>query len=137
LLLAAVLPDLGAAVRPMALTLVVLAATRSWTWQRYFNALVSEGVPTRTLEIFTACLRWFFAGGLVLPVVLVAVGLVLPAADAALFALAGFSVFATGWAIKFILITRAAYNQGFALPHTPIRGSGVPGPAVKPGWTLP
>jgi Fe-S-cluster-containing dehydrogenase component/DMSO reductase anchor subunit len=137
LLLAAVLPDLGAAVRPMALMLVVLAATRSWTWQRYFNALVSEGVPTRTFEIFTACRGWFFAGGLVLPVVLVAVGLVLPAADAALFALAGFSVFATGWAIKFILITRAAYNQGFALPHTPIRGSGVPGPAVKPGWSLP
>jgi len=54
-----------------------------------------------------------------------------------LFALAGFSVFATGWAIKFILITRAAYNQGFALPHTPIRGSGVPGPAVKPGWSSP
>ena len=89
LLLAAVLPALGTAARPMALTLVVLAATRSWTWQRYFNALVSEGVPTRTLEIFTACRGWFFAGGLVLPVVLVAVGLVLPAADAALFALAG------------------------------------------------
>ena len=137
LLLAAVLPDLGAVARPMALALVVLAATRSWTWRRYFNALVSDGVPTRTLEIFTACRGWFFAGGLVLPVVLVAVGLMLTAAGAALFALAGLSVFATGWAIKFILITRAAYNQGFALPHTPIRGSGVPGPAVKPGWTLP
>ena len=137
LLLAAQLPDLGAVARPMALALVVLAATRSWTWRRYFNSLESDGVPTRTLEIFTACRGWFFAGGLVLPVVLVAVGMVLPAADAALFALAGLSVFATGWAIKFILITRAAYNQGFALPHTPVRGSGVPGPAVKPGWTMP
>ena len=137
LLLAALLPALGAAAKPMAFALVALAATRAWTWRRYFNALVSEGVPTRTLEIFTACRVWFFAAGLVLPVALVAVGLILPAADAALFALAGFSVFATGWAIKFILITRAAYNQGFALPHTPIRGSGVPGPAVKPGWTLP
>jgi phenylacetyl-CoA:acceptor oxidoreductase subunit 2 len=74
---------------------------------------------------------------LLLPVTLVAVGFLLTAAEAVLFALAGLSVFATGWAIKFILITRAAYNQGFALPHTPIRGSGVPGPAVKPGWTLP
>ncbi len=80
---------------------------------------------------------WFFAGGLVLPLALVAAGLIVPAAGAVLFALAGFSVFATGWAIKFILITRAAYNQGFALPHTPIRGSGVPGPAVKPGWSSP
>jgi phenylacetyl-CoA:acceptor oxidoreductase subunit 2 len=137
LLLAAVLPDLGAAAKPMAFALVVLAATRSWTWRRYFNALVGDGVPTRTLEIFTACRGWFFAAGLMLPVVPVAVGLLLPVADAVLFALAGLSVFASGWAVKFILITRAAYNQGFALPHTPIRGSGIPGPAVKPGWTLP
>jgi Fe-S-cluster-containing dehydrogenase component/DMSO reductase anchor subunit len=137
LLLAAVLPDLNAVARPMALALVVLAATRSWTWRRYFARLKSDGVPTRTLEIFTACRGWFFAAGLVLPVVLVAIGMVLSAADAVLFALAGLSVFATGWAIKFILITRAAYNQGFALPHTPVRGSGVPGPAVKPGWTMP
>jgi phenylacetyl-CoA:acceptor oxidoreductase subunit 1 len=137
LLLAALLPALGAAAKPMAFALVALAATRAWTWRRYFNALESDGVPTRTLEIFTACRGWFFAVGLVLPVVLVAAGLVLTAADAALFALAGLSVFASGWALKFILITRAAFNQGFALPHTPIRGSGLPGPAVKPGWTLP
>jgi len=137
LLLASVLPALGEVARPFAVALVVLAATRSWTWRRYFGALESEGAPTRTLEIFMACRGWFFAVGLVLPVALVATGLWLTAADTALFALAGLSVFATGWAIKFILITRAAYNQGFALPHTPIRGSGQPGPAVKPGWTLP
>jgi hypothetical protein len=137
LLLAAFLPALGSAAKPLAIALVVLATIRIWTWWRYLNALASEGAPTRTLEIFTACRLWFFAAGLVLPVVLVALGLILPVAGAVLFALAGLSVFATGWAIKFILITRAAYNQGFALPHTPIRGSGVPGPAVKPGWTLP
>jgi phenylacetyl-CoA:acceptor oxidoreductase subunit 1 len=137
LLLAALLPALGSAAKPMAFALVALAATRAWTWRRYFSALESEGAPTRTLEIFTACQGWFLGAGFVLPVALVAIGLLLTAADAALFALAGLSVFATGWAIKFILITRAAYNQGFALPHTPIRGSGVPGPAVKPGWTLP
>jgi phenylacetyl-CoA:acceptor oxidoreductase subunit 1 len=137
LLLAAFLPALGSAAKPMAIALAILAVVRIWTWWRYLNALESEGAPTRTLEIFTACRFWFFAVGLVLPVTLVAVGLMLPAADAALFALAGLSVFAAGWAIKFILITRAAYNQGFALPHTPVRGSGVPGPAVKPGWTTP
>jgi phenylacetyl-CoA:acceptor oxidoreductase subunit 2 len=137
LLLAAFLPVLDTTAKPMAIALAVLAATRIWAWWRYLNALESEGAPTRTLEIFTACRGWFFAAGLVLPVTLVAVGLVVTVANAVLFALAGFSVFVTGWAIKFILITRAAYNQGFALPHTPIRGSGVPGPAVKPGWTSP
>ena len=54
-----------------------------------------------------------------------------------LFALGGFSAFATGWAFKFILVTRAAYNQGFALHHTPVRGSGIAGPLVKPGWISP
>ena len=137
LLLAAFLPNLSYAAKPFAIALVALAATRAWTWRRYFNTLESEGAPSRTLEIFMACRGWFMAAGLVLPVMLVALGLVLTAADTALFALAGLAVFATGWAIKFILITRAAYNQGFALPHTPIRGSGRPGPAIKPGWTLP
>jgi len=137
LLLAALLPDLGGVAEPMAIALAVLATARIWAWWRYLNALASEGAPTRTLEIFAACRGWFFTAGLVLPVTLVAVGLILTVADAVLFALAGFSVFITGWAIKFILITRAAYNQGFALPHAPIRGSGVPGPAVKPGWTAP
>jgi phenylacetyl-CoA:acceptor oxidoreductase subunit 1 len=137
LLLAAFLPAVSAAARPLVVALAVLAAVRVWTWWRYLDALESEGAPTRTLEIFSAFRFWFFAAGLVLPVALIALGLLLPAAGAALFALAGLAVFAAGWALKFILITRAAYNQGFALPHTPIRGSGVPGPAVKPGWTSP
>jgi phenylacetyl-CoA:acceptor oxidoreductase subunit 2 len=39
--------------------------------------------------------------------------------------------------LKFVLITRAGYNQGFALKHTPVRGVGIAGPPVKPGWIMP
>ena len=137
LLIAVFSPNLAYAAQPMAILLIALAAGRVWTWWRYLGALETEGAPTRTLEVFDACRVWFFAGGLALPLVLVGAGLLLAAASGALFALAGVAVFCSGWAVKYILITRAAYNQGFALPHTPIRGSGVPGPAVKPGWTLP
>ena len=42
---------------------------------------------------------------------------------------------AAGAGLKFVLVTRASYNQGFALVHTPVRGSGQAGPAVKPGWS--
>jgi phenylacetyl-CoA:acceptor oxidoreductase subunit 2 len=42
---------------------------------------------------------------------------------------------AAGGLLKFILVTRAAFNQGFALTHTPVRGSGIAGPPVKPGWS--
>lgn len=47
------------------------------------------------------------------------------AADAARIALllAGIAALATGWQFKFVLIVRAAYNQGFALPHLPVRGT--------------
>jgi phenylacetyl-CoA:acceptor oxidoreductase subunit 2 len=37
---------------------------------------------------------------------------------------------------KFALITRAAYNQGFAILHTPARGAGTPGVGAKPGWVV-
>jgi phenylacetyl-CoA:acceptor oxidoreductase subunit 2 len=37
--------------------------------------------------------------------------------------IAGLLALATGWYLKFVLVTRAAYNQGFALPQLPTRGS--------------
>ena len=72
--------------------------------------------------------------GFIAPVTLIALGFVLTGGADVLFAVAGIMVFAAGWALKFIMITRAGYNQGFALNHTPVRGSGLPGGAVKPGW---
>ena len=51
--------------------------------------------------------------------------------------LANTGVAAAGGAFKFVLVTRAGYNQGFALAHTPVRGSGSAGPAIKPGWSAP
>jgi phenylacetyl-CoA:acceptor oxidoreductase subunit 2 len=61
---------------------------------------------------------------------------VIPAA-APLYVAAGLCVTAAGAVLKFILVTRAGFNQGFALNHTPVRGSGIAGPPVKPGWSIP
>jgi len=134
---AVLLPGIAPFERPAAMMLVVLAAIRSWAWQRYFSSLKNESAPTRTLEILGNCRFWFISFGLALPLVLIILGLLIGSAAAVLFVLAGLLAFATGWLLKFIIITRAAYNQGFALNHTPVRGSGLAGPAVKPGWTLP
>lgn len=61
--------------------------------------------------------------GTIAPLALLLLGLF--AADIARIALllAGVGALATGWQCKFVLITRAAYNQGFALPHLPVRGT--------------
>ncbi|TAK66468.1 MAG: phenylacetyl-CoA:acceptor oxidoreductase [Betaproteobacteria bacterium] len=61
--------------------------------------------------------------GVIAPLALLLAGLF--AADIARSALllAGVGALATGWQFKFVLITRAAYNQGFALPHLPVHGT--------------
>ena len=51
-------------------------------------------------------------------------------------ALGGLAVVATGWGFKFTLITRAAFNQGFAINHMPARGAGQSAPGIKPGWII-
>jgi phenylacetyl-CoA:acceptor oxidoreductase subunit 2 len=40
-----------------------------------------------------------------------------------------------GWIIKFTVVTRAAFNQGFALPHLPVRGYGRSTASARPGWS--
>ena len=114
---------------------VVFAALRAWAWRSYLGALASDGAPPRTLEVLDAFRPWFLGFGLVLPMVLIVAGIVATGAAALLFALAGLSLAGAGGALKFILVTRAGFNQGFALAHTPVRGTGVAGPAIKPGWS--
>jgi phenylacetyl-CoA:acceptor oxidoreductase subunit 2 len=49
--------------------------------------------------------------------------------------LAGLVAVAAGWWLKFTIVARAAYNQGYALPVLPVRGQGEVKPGIKPGWT--
>lgn len=129
-----VLPELKSLSEPTAIAVVLLAAVRSWTWRTYRTALGIEGAPLRSLAVLDHYRPFFFLIGLAIPVLLIVAGFVATRAAPSLFASAGVCVLAAGSVLKFILITRAGFNQGFALKHTPVRGTGVAGPAVKPGW---
>ena len=118
-----------------AIAAVILAALRSWTWRSYLAALGIDGAPTRTFAVFDAFRPWFFLIGLAVPMALIALGFFAASATAMAFALAGLCIAFAGSALKLILVTRAGFNQGFALEHTPVRGAGDSGPAVKPGWS--
>ncbi|MFN3655650.1 MAG: 4Fe-4S dicluster domain-containing protein [Pseudolabrys sp.] len=133
----AVLAPLQALAEFVGFAAVALAAARAWIWRSYRAALVAEGAPTGTLSEFHAYGPWLFGIGLALPSLMIVVGSAAQIAPAFLFATAGVCIAATGAALKFILVTRAAFNQGFALTHTPVRGAGIAGPAVKPGWSMP
>jgi phenylacetyl-CoA:acceptor oxidoreductase subunit 1 len=137
LCMSAILPSLGGFAEPVAAVLAVFAALRALAWRAYLAELRSEGAPTRTLDVLGGFRPWFFGLGLVGPVLLITLGFAVPSVAAVSFALAGLSILAIGWAMKAVVIERAAYNQGFALAHTPVRGSGTAGPGIKPGWVLP
>ena len=80
-------------------------AARFVAWRRYRAA-----VPNKALEPAGKALVWIGT--------LAAVALVLLAPP-----LAGLAALATGGWLKFALVTRAAFNQGFSLPHLPVRGT--------------
>jgi Fe-S-cluster-containing dehydrogenase component/DMSO reductase anchor subunit len=120
----------------VAVIAVALAALRGWIWRSYQVVLGTEGAPTRTLAVFHVYRPWFFIVGLALPSALIFAGAMMGIAPAVLFVIAGVCITATGAVLKFILVTRAGFNQGFALTHMPVRGFGIVGPAIKPGWSI-
>jgi phenylacetyl-CoA:acceptor oxidoreductase subunit 1 len=139
-LILAVLPFLSPLLplaKSAAIAVVLVAAVRGLAWRTYLAALVSRGAPVCALDRLSQVRVEFLVAGLILPVTGIAVGFAADHAQALLFALSGLLVFGTGWRLKHRLITRAGYNQGFALVQVPARGAEQPAGAVKPGWQRP
>jgi phenylacetyl-CoA:acceptor oxidoreductase subunit 1 len=125
-----------AGIKTVASAVGVLALAREFAWRSYFGGLRREGAPTRSLEVLQEFAPTLLVLGGLVPILLTGIGGVFPSIAAILYTVAGVSSVAAGAALKFVIITRAAYNQGFALEHTPVRGSGAAGPGVKPGWAF-
>jgi phenylacetyl-CoA:acceptor oxidoreductase subunit 1 len=120
--------------RMAAASLAVIAAVRGVVWRAYVDSLEGGGAPIRTLEVLRRFHVWFLLVGTLGPIVLIAAAFMAPGAAAALSAIAGLLAFAAGWALKFVLVTRASYNQGFALAHVPARGAVAT--SAEPGWAM-
>lgn len=115
-------------------TLLVLVALRLWIWTIYQQALSAPGAaPAGTLAELARVRRGIVVSGHLMPLAALVIALVIPNA-VALAWLAGLGALGMGWRLKYTLIARAAYNQGFAIEHTPARTPGFAGPHVKPGW---
>ena len=101
---------------PLALPLVALALiARAFAWYRFRAALKHERCAA-TLERPG---KMIVLLGTVAPLVLLATAQVEPRAAL----IAAIATIAAGWWFKLALVTRAAFNQGFALPHLPVRGT--------------
>jgi len=115
----------------------ILVVIRGFAWLSYRQHLAEGRAPKRALVALQAIQVPFNAIGVVAPLLLCAVALLWPEGSSALAAMAGSLATVAGWLVKRVIVTRAAFNQGFALPHLPLRGVGASasGPAARPGWS--
>ncbi len=130
------LPDVAVLMPAPAIALLVLILLRFVAWSAYHRALRREGAPTETLKALARLALPLAIVGHSLPTALILIGFVAGGLAPACFALAGLVAFLGGWLFKFALITRAGFNQGFAIVRTPARGAGESGPGIKPGWEV-
>jgi phenylacetyl-CoA:acceptor oxidoreductase subunit 2 len=95
---------------------------RGLAWSTYRGA-VAKSMARPALAALDRAGKIVIQFGTLAPLALLLLCLFAPDVARAAVPLAGVAALAAGWQFKFVLITRAAYNQGFALPHLPIRGS--------------
>lgn len=99
----------------LAISLFAIAVlARAFSWSGYWRAL-NQPSSRSALE---APGRALMQVGAIAPLALALGALFLPQ----IAPLAGLAALLTGWWLKFVLVTRAALNQGFGLPQLPVRG---------------
>ena len=103
---------------------VLLAALNLWLWRSYLGSARANGIGPLARADLAAVTPLLHGLGHAAPLALFALCLTGMAATPLLAALAGAAAAAGGALWKFVLITRACHQQGFALPMVPQRGSG-------------
>lgn len=95
---------------------------REAAWAVYRRGLAASGNGERALGVFASP-----PARMARLVQLVALVLwVLALAGLPVAPLAGLLAALSGWAVKALLITRAAFTRGASVPHAPVRGRGLP-----------
>ena len=102
-----------------------LVLVRMLVWFAYRRRLAAAAAPGANLALDRAGRMLQIAGTLV-PLVLIAAilgGAVSAAQTPLIAAIAGLAATAAGAYTKYTIVTRAGFNQGFALAHLPVRGA--------------
>jgi phenylacetyl-CoA:acceptor oxidoreductase subunit 2 len=102
-----------------------LLVARALVWRVYRRRLASGGARQAGATLGRAGMALELAGTLA-PLALIAailLGALSPGQISLIAALAGLAALLPGAYVKYALVTRAAFNQGFALAHLPVRGA--------------
>lgn len=104
----------------------VLLLVRAGFWYVHRSRLTGHSAP-RALAALDRAGRTVLVSGTAAPLLLLIVAALDGAAALPLVSLAGLLAAISGAYMKFVLITRAGFNQGFALKELPVRGVRVLG----------
>lgn len=106
----------------VAMTVLALLAAilREIVREAYRRGVIRTKAPAGTLAWFSLREEKFLTAMRYLSIILLALAL----AGWGTAAFGGLLAMVTGWGLKFMLITRAAYTRGHIIQHTPTRGRG-------------
>ncbi len=107
---------------------------RSYVWTFYRGRLERHGAPAGALNALAAIDAPVLLFGTIAPLSLLVGALVLTNVATPLALVAGAAMLGAGWTMKGVIVTRAAFNQGFALPHLPRLAAGKK-TGARPGWS--
>jgi phenylacetyl-CoA:acceptor oxidoreductase 26-kDa subunit len=99
---------------------IVALVARAGTWQ-YYRQRLNARAPAAAIAALDRASIPIHALGHALPAALLVTALFVPN-QTALAAIAGLALVAGGAWLKFTVVTRAAYTQGFSIPFVPVRG---------------
>jgi phenylacetyl-CoA:acceptor oxidoreductase subunit 2 len=111
----------GAATRAAVTLFSALVVARLVIWVAYRRRLAGSAAPGARAALDAAGRVLMFAGTL-LPLLLVAVAAFAGVSALPIAALGGLLAALAGAWVKLVIVTRAGFNQGFALAHLPVRG---------------
>ena len=103
-------------------SLALAVVARGIAWSGYRRRVEAQLAPKARAALEPAG-KQLYQLGAVVPLALLLTGEATDIfASGAALLLAGAAALAAGWRFKFVLVVRASFNQGFALPRVPARG---------------
>jgi phenylacetyl-CoA:acceptor oxidoreductase 26-kDa subunit len=126
----------GAAIATLIFAWALAALASRWlAWTAYRRRLDEQGAPREARRALKAIDRPLLLAGTLAPAALILAALLFAGVAAPLAAAAGLLALGTGWALKLTIVLRAAFNQGFALPHLPRLDAARGDSSARPGWS--
>jgi len=101
--------------------LVLAVVARGVAWSVYRKRVEADLIPKARAALEPAGKQLYQLGAIV-PLALMLTGGAIESFATGAAVLAGIAALAAGWRFKFVLVVRASFNQGFALPRVPVRG---------------